>query len=81
MGRKETIQTKKQKRGVASVFFCLYRISYVFKEKKTLNRRYGLLQIWSFCAGPKPSCGGFFAHTCIEKLAFVDYLRTAQKIH
>ena len=35
MGRKETNQAKKkQKRGVASVFFCLYRISYVFKEKK-----------------------------------------------
>ena len=38
MERKETNQTKKQKRGVASVFFCLYRISYVFKEKKTSNR-------------------------------------------
>ena len=38
-----------------------------------------MIQIWSFCAGRKPSCGGFFAYVCIEKLAFVDYLRTAQK--
>ena len=41
--------------------------------------RYVLIQIWSFCAGRKPSCGGFFAYVCIENLAFVDYLRTAQK--
>ena len=31
MGRKQI----KQKRGVASVFLCLYGISYVFNEKKT----------------------------------------------
>ena len=33
------------------------------------------------CAGRKRSCDGFFAYVCTEKLAFVDYLRTAQKIH
>ena len=38
-----------------------------------------MIQIWSFCAGRKPSHGGFFAYVCIEKFAFVDYLRTAQK--
>ena len=43
--------------------------------------RYVLIQIWSFCAGRKPSCGRFFAHVCIEKIAFVDYLPAAQKIH
>ena len=42
MGRKETIQTKKQKRGVESVFFCLYRISYVFKEKNIEQTQIGL---------------------------------------
>ena len=41
--------------------------------------RYVLIQIWSFCAGRKTSCGGIFAYVCTEKLAFVDYLRTAQK--
>ena len=25
------------------------------------------------------SCGGFFVYVCIEKIAFVDYLRTVQK--
>ena len=34
-----------------------------------------------FCAGRKPSCGGFFNYVCNEKLALEDYLRTAQKIH
>ena len=37
-----------------------------------LSLRYVLIQIWSFCAGRKPSCGGLFAYVCIEKLAFVD---------
>ena len=43
--------------------------------------RYVLIQIWSFCAGRKTSCSGIFAYVCTEKLSFVDYLRTAQKIH
>ena len=38
-----------------------------------------MIQIWSFCAGRKTSCSGIFAYVCTEKLAFVDYLRTAQK--
>ena len=42
MGRKETNQAKKQKRGVASVFFCLYRISYVSKEKNLEQTLIGL---------------------------------------
>ena len=41
--------------------------------------RYILIKIWSFCTGRKTSCGGFFAYMCTEKLALVDYLRTAQK--
>ena len=43
--------------------------------------RYVLIQIWSFCAGRKTSCGEIFAYVSTENLAFVDYLRTAQKIH
>ena len=43
--------------------------------------RYVLIQIWSFCAGRKTSCGGIFAYVSTEKLAFVDYMRTAKKIH
>ena len=35
--------------------------------------RYVLIQIWSFCAGRKTSCGGIFAYVCTEKLASVDY--------
>ena len=38
-----------------------------------------MIQIWSFFAGRKTSCGGIFAYVSTEKLAFVDYLRTAQK--
>ena len=38
-----------------------------------------MIQIWSFCAGRKTSCSGIFAFVCTEKLAFVDYLCTAQK--
>ena len=41
--------------------------------------RYVLIQIWSFCVGRKTSCTGIFAYVCTEKLAFVDYLRAAQK--
>ena len=41
--------------------------------------RYVLIQIWSFCVGHKTSTGGFFAYVCTEKLAFVDYMRTAPK--
>ena len=40
-----------------------------------------MIQNWSFCAGRKTSCGGIFAYVCTEKDAFVDYLRTAQKVH
>ena len=40
-----------------------------------------MIQIWSFCAGRKTSRGGYFAYVCTEKLAFVDYMRKAQKIH
>ena len=43
--------------------------------------RYILIQIWSFCAGRKTSRSGMFAYVCTEKLAIMDYLRTAQKIH
>ena len=50
-----------------------------FRGEITLS--YVLIQIWSFCAGRKTSCGGMFAYVSTEKLAFVDYLRTAQKIH
>ena len=42
--------------------------------------RHVLIQIWSFCVGRKTSTGGFFAYVCTaEKLAFVDYMRTAPK--
>ena len=41
--------------------------------------RYVLIQIWSFCVGRKTSTGGFFAYVCTDRLAFVDYMRTAPK--
>ena len=44
----------------------------------TEKTRYVLIQIWSFCAGRKTSCSGILAYVCTGKLAFVDYLRTAQ---
>ena len=48
---------------------------FAIKESQGFScLRYVLIQIWSFCAGRKTSCGGIFAYVCTEQLSFVDYL-------